>query len=171
MSRKISNPEQFRENIRNKLIPILEDENISINIEKAVFNYAIQEAGFKKIIKKWDNGAFVQLYIDRLRTIYLNLKNSNILSQIKSKELAPHAFVFMTHQEMNPNRWKELIDKKSIIDANKYNNNVVANTDMFTCSKCKSKQCTYYSLQTRSADESETIFITCCNCGRHWKKN
>lgn len=171
MSRKIQNPEQFRENIRNKLIPIVEDETISTNIEKAIFNYAIQEAGFKKIIKKWDNVAFVQLYIDRLRTIYLNLKNQSVLSQIKTKELAPQSFVFMTHQEMNPDRWKVLIDKKIIIDANKYNNNVVANTDMFTCSKCKSKQCTYYSLQTRSADESETIFITCCNCGKHWKKN
>jgi DNA-directed RNA polymerase subunit M/transcription elongation factor TFIIS len=26
-------------------------------------------------------------------------------------------------------------------------------------------------LQTRSADEPSTIFITCLDCGKHWKQN
>ena len=39
----------------------------------------------------------------------------------------------------------------------------------FTCSKCKSKKCTYYEMQTRSADEPATIFITCLDCGKNWR--
>jgi len=75
----------------------------------------------------------------------------------------------MTHQEMNPAHWRALIDKKIKRDANKYTTNIKASTDMFTCKKCKSKRCTYYELQTRSADEPATIFVTCLDCGKNWK--
>ena len=30
-------------------------------------------------------------------------------------------------------------------------------------------KCTYYQLQTRSADEPMTTFVTCINCGNRWK--
>ena len=74
---QITNPESFRENIRKKFAPILgsEDPIVSGNLEKAVFNYAIKEATQRKIVKKWENPQFVQIYTDRLRSIYLNLKN------------------------------------------------------------------------------------------------
>jgi DNA-directed RNA polymerase subunit M/transcription elongation factor TFIIS len=171
MSYTISNPETFRTNIREKIKNILEEDELTINLEKGVFNYAIQEATYKKIIKKWENPSFVQLYTDRLRTIYMNLKNENIVFQLKSKELTPHTFAFMTHQEMNTKHWEKLIEKKQILDKNKYTTNIEASTNLFTCKKCKSKRCTYYTLQTRSCDEPETIFITCLDCGKNFKKN
>ena len=40
---------------------------------------------------------------------------------------------------------------------------------MFQCGKCKKKKTTYYQLQTRSADEPMTTFVTCHNCGNRWK--
>ena len=167
---KIENPETFRENIRRKLTGIIGDDNIIVtNLEKAVFNFAIKEAGNKKILKKWENPFFVQLYIDRLRTIYINLKNEELLKPLQNHELAPHTLVFMTHQEMNNEHWKTMIDKKIKRDANKFNVNTQASTDTFTCRKCKSKKCTYYELQTRSADEPATIFITCLNCSHNFR--
>jgi DNA-directed RNA polymerase subunit M/transcription elongation factor TFIIS len=75
----------------------------------------------------------------------------------------------MTHQELNPEHWKEYIERKIKRDSSKYTTNIEASTDMFTCKKCKSKKCTYYELQTRSADEPTTVFITCLDCGKHWK--
>lgn len=166
---KISNSDNFRSNIRTKLAPIIGDENLCTNLEKGVFNYAIKEANSKKIIKKWENPYFVQLYLDRLRSLFLNLKNEELLTQLKNKEITPQTLAFMTHQEMNPEHWRVLIDKKIIRDANKYTTNIKASTDMFTCKKCKSKRCTYYELQTRSADEPATIFVTCLDCGKNWK--
>ena len=165
----ISNPEQFRKNIHNKFVPILEDETLSLNMEKAIYNYAIKEANQRKIVKKWDNPLFVQLYADRLRSIYINLKIPELLEQIKSRELAPQTVVFMTHQEFKPDHWRELIANKIKRDASRYTNNIEASTDMFTCKKCRSKRCTYYELQTRSADEPATIFVTCLDCGKNWK--
>lgn len=169
MSLKIKSPETFRENIRAKLTPILGDEKMAINLEKGVFNYAIKEANTHKIIKKWENPAFVQLYTDHLRSIYINLKNPDLVKQIQDGEVMSQTVAFMTHQEFNPSHWKVLIDQKIKRDASKFTTNIEASTDMFTCKKCKSKRCTYYELQTRSADEPATIFVTCLDCGKHWK--
>ena len=43
-------------------------------------------------------------------------------------------------------------------------------TEQFKCVKCGGNKTTYYTMQTRSSDESETIFITCLGCGRKWRK-
>jgi DNA-directed RNA polymerase subunit M/transcription elongation factor TFIIS len=40
---------------------------------------------------------------------------------------------------------------------------------LFKCGKCKSLKTTYYQMQTRSADEPMTSYITCTNCGHKWK--
>jgi transcription elongation factor S-II len=38
------------------------------------------------------------------------------------------------------------------------------------CSSCKKKtRCDFYQLQTRSADEPMTTFVTCLECDRKWK--
>lgn len=168
-SRKIANPEQFRLNIRGKLDLILENEKHSSNLEKGIFNYALKEANNRKVVKKWDNQYFVQIYLDRLRSIYLNLKNPEILDQIKNETIQAHTVAFMTHQEMRPDKWKELIEEKAKKDKNKFETNVEASTDTFTCRKCKSNKCTYYQMQTRSADEPMTTFVTCIECGQRWK--
>jgi DNA-directed RNA polymerase subunit M/transcription elongation factor TFIIS len=172
--RIISQPVQFRTNVTSKIQEIIgtTNDNISSNLEKAIYNYAIREATQRKIVKKWENSCFVHLYVDRLRTMYMNFKNTEFLNKIRLGEISPHDSVFMTHQEMNETHWHTLIEKKKIIDANRFNNNnMEASTTLFTCSKCKSNKCTFYALQTRSCDEGETIFVTCTNCGKRWKRN
>ena len=47
--------------------------------------------------------------------------------------------------------------------------NMMAATDQFKCYKCKKRKCTYYEMQTRSADEPMTTFVTCLSCGNRWK--
>ena len=111
----------------------------------------------------------MQLYSDRMRSVYINLNKGKLLKNLQDGEINPNTLAFMTHQEMDPDHWKDLIDKKRKRDENKYNNTKQASTDMFTCKKCKSKRCTYYELQTRSADEPATIFVTCLDCGKNWK--
>ena len=166
---RITNPELFRKNVSDKIGLILEDETKSINLEKGIYNYTIKESESKKIVKKWENPHFAQIYIDRFRSIYHNLKNVELLQQIKNNEITVQSVAFMTHQEMKPAQWSTLINQKIKRDAAKYTMNIEASTDMFTCKKCKSKKCTYYELQTRSADEPATIFVTCLDCGKHWK--
>lgn len=166
---EIKDPETFRANICKKLETIIENQTLSINIEKGVFNYAIKEATSRKIIKKWENPYFVQLYVDRLRSIYLNLKNAEFKKLIIEKEITPQQLAHMTHQEMNPEHWKEYIERKMKRDMSMASSKIEASTDLFTCKKCHSTRCTYYELQTRSADEPMTIFVTCLDCGKHFK--
>ena len=75
----------------------------------------------------------------------------------------------LTHQEINPKHWEKHIEKKMKRDKLKYETKQVAATDTFTCRKCKSKECNYYQMQTRSADEPMTTFVSCINCGNRWK--
>jgi transcription elongation factor S-II len=166
----IKDPPSFRLNVSTKLNAILENDKDSSNLEKGIFNYALKEASSRKVVKKWDNPFFVQIYKDRLRTIYLNLRdNTEIISQIKEGKIQPHVVAFMTHQEMKPEKWADLIEAKIKRDKNKYEDNMEASTDSFTCRRCKSNKCTYYQMQTRSADEPMTTFVTCLECGQRWK--
>jgi transcription elongation factor S-II len=168
--RIIENPDVFRSNIIIKLNKILENENNSKNLEKGIFNYSLKEATTRKVVKKWDNPYFVQIYIDRLRTIYFNLeKNTDILKQINEEVIKSHVIAFMTHQELCPEKWASYIVAKNKRDKAKFNTKMEASTDTFTCRKCGSKNCTYYQLQTRSADEPMTTFITCLDCDKRWK--
>ena len=111
----------------------------------------------------------MQLYVDRLRTIYNNIKNPTILKQLMDDDVSPQALAMMTHYEMCPEKWDALSTKKIERDINKYDTQIEAATDTFTCRKCKSKKCTYYQMQTRSADEPMTTFVSCINCGARWK--
>ena len=40
---------------------------------------------------------------------------------------------------------------------------------LFRCPKCRKRKTTYYQMQTRSADEPMTVFITCQECQHKWK--
>jgi len=170
--RTIANPEEFRQKVSAKLqelCPPLSSNGI-LNMEKGIYNYCLKDAGERNIVKKWDNPFFVQLYLDRLRSIYVNLKQSaEFRERLFSKQIKPHEVGAMTHQDMAPARWQKLIEEKKVRDENKYAPKLEASTDNFTCRKCKSKKCSYYQLQTRSADEPMTTFVTCIECGSRWK--
>ena len=171
----IEDPSNFRTNIRNNLElifnPELNNKHIySSDLEKGVFNWSVYEASSKKILKKWTNKYFVQIYIDRLRTIYCNLKQNNSVSNdVINGHIRPHVFAFMTHQEMMMEKWNEFIQRKIKRDERIYETDISAATDTFVCRKCKSNKCTFYQMQTRSADEPMTTFVTCLTCDNRWK--
>jgi len=167
--RRVDNPDTFRENIRNHLQQIIKNDKIVSNLEKGIFNYTIKAAGERNIVKKWYNPYFVQLYTDKLRMIIQNLQYAPLLKKLKYRQVKAHELAFMTHQELRPEKWKDLIAVKEQHDKTRYAPTLNANTDDFTCRKCKSNKCSYYQLQTRSADEPMTTFVTCIDCGNRWK--
>ena len=179
----IAYPDHFRAEVRKRLEALLllggsgsgsgsgsdTIDTAATNIEKGVFNWTIQHASKNNIVKKWSNPFFITLYVDRLRSVYINLKKPDVSSALTSGNIKPQELAFMSHQEICPDKWKKLIEDKKVRDKQKYEPNIEASTDNFTCNKCKSKKCTYYQLQTRSADEPMTTFVTCLECGKRWK--
>jgi DNA-directed RNA polymerase subunit M/transcription elongation factor TFIIS len=178
-TRKLSDPNTFRNNIGNKLGELLNDSKLGLNLEKGIYNYCLESAETKNIVKKWDNPNFLNIYLEKIKTIFINLKNPELYKKVINKDFKVHLLAYMNHQEMMPLKWKELIDQKKIKDENKYTPKIEASTDNFTCFKCKSAQkhdptidptkCSYYQLQTRSSDEPMTTFVTCLTCSSRWK--
>ena len=176
---QITDPDAFREKVRDKLterftkMQMNQDAaaNAALNLERGIYNYTLRESDTKNIVKKWDNGYFVQIYADRLRTVCINMGNDHVIQLVTAKQIKAHELAFMTHQDMHPDKWITLIKAKQLRDKHKYETKVEASTDNFTCpnSKCRSTKCTYYQLQTRSADEPMTTFVTCIDCGKRWK--
>ena len=88
--RKVVNPEEFRNNVCGALTKIVDNERMSSNLEKGIYNFSIREAKERNVVKKWDNVYFSHLYLDRLRTVITNLKNPALKSKIISKEIKAH---------------------------------------------------------------------------------
>lgn len=165
---KIPEPTVFRQNIVDKLKLKGLEEKSAINLEKGVYNWTVRESTARKIVKKWDNRFFVLIYTDRLRTILLNLTDE-ILEKIQSGVLKSQQVAFMTHQELNPQKWEVAIKRKMLRDNSKYETKLESSTDSFVCRKCKNNKTNYYQLQTRSADEPMTTFVTCLTCDARWR--
>ena len=107
--RKIENPQEFRNNVIIKLKDILKNDKLASNLEKGIFNYSLKHAEKINVVKKWDNNYFVKIYVNRLRTIRSNLKDEKLFKSIINKKIKAHEVAFMTHQEMQPDNWSELL--------------------------------------------------------------
>ena len=170
----INDPLQFRNNIRNKINNIVCNPKKAKIIERSIFNYCIKDAKQKNIIKKWTNKYFILLYTNKLRSLWFNISktyvnNSSLMDKILSDEINMQNIAFLTHQEMFPEKWKVLIEAKMERDKNKFKTDKTGASAEFKCSKCKKRETNYYQVQTRSADEPMTTFVTCLNCGNHWR--
>jgi transcription elongation factor S-II len=161
---------KIKELVKNKLEL---NENRARNFEIGLYNYTIKESKKRKIIRKWENPYFVLIYKDKFRSIWNNLFNNSssedLIKKIKNNEIKTYDLAMMSHQELNMNMWRDLINKKINRDKNMGEDNLSAATDEFKCYKCKKRKCTYYQMQTRSADEPITTFVSCLNCGNRWK--
>jgi transcription elongation factor S-II len=155
----------FRANVRARLAEVADVS--APNIEIGIFNSTIQVCHEKQLVKKWANPKFREIYLAKLRTVLYNLKNTpSLLPRIRAE---PQKVAFMTHQEMAPEKWVDLIDKKNKRQVHSMTQTIAATTDLFKCFKCNSKKCTYYQLQTRSADEPMTTYVTCVECENRWR--
>jgi len=174
---KITDPVEFRKNNTTLLDRFIQNEKKSKNLEISIYNFSIKTATEKNVLKKWENPRFIKIYMNQLRTIYLNLNpknyigNNYLLEKITKENTR---FVIkvghMSHQELFPEKWRKMIEKKIKQMENFENFDFSSASSEFKCFKCKKRNCTYYQLQTRSADEPMTTFIQCLECGNNWKQ-
>ena len=108
------------------------------------------------------------IYRDKLRDLISNLnpdfprvENKTLLPSVLDGKIDPYYLAFMRPEQLHPQRWLPEITKRKTIE--EYGSNMKV-TDLYTCYKCKNKKCITTQLQTRSADEPMTIFVTCLVC-------
>ncbi|KAI9504199.1 transcription factor S-II, central domain-containing protein, partial [Coemansia spiralis] len=119
-------------------------------------------------------GSLSNTYRVRIRSLCLNLKDKNnpdLRRNIVEGDISVERFCLMTSEEMASKELREDIEriKEENLFKAKGATRVEAETGQFKCGRCKSRKCTYYQMQTRSADEPMTTFVTCTNCDNRWK--
>ena len=155
---------------------IIQDITLSKQVEQSIYNYIIEISKEKNIQRSWTNPVFTNLYQSKVLSIYSNLKedsyikNNQLLNNILSKKIKPEDIGSLSVYDIFPDNWKELLNIKSKKDKIKYELKPEAMTNLFKCRKCGSRETSYYEVQTRSADEPMTQFITCLTCGNRWRQ-
>ena len=129
----------------------------AVKLEKSIYNYTIDVATARNVPRSWNEIKFKKIYNAKVRDLLFNLSECPALANISIRKLP-----YMTSHELRPEIRQPLIDKK----LQKELRNMLAEkemndgTGMFKCPKCKSHSTTYYSMQTRSADEPMTNYST-----------
>lgn len=146
------------------------------HLEKVIMDKTFQEADKKFVIKHFENPLFVTLYEIVTRRHVANLdpanyiKNTHLFEKIKNGDLSFDHLRSMTILELQPGLYTEMRDRQLLREQNLLEGNKAMATDIFECNRCNKRECTYYELQTRSADEPMTKFISCLNCGKRWRQ-
>ncbi|XP_070293617.1 transcription elongation factor A protein 3 isoform X9 [Salvelinus sp. IW2-2015] len=119
-------------------------------------------------------GATDMKYKNRVRSRISNLKDSKnpgLRRNVLAGGIELRRFAIMSAEEMASDELKQLRNNltKEAIREHQLSKTSGTISDLFQCSKCKKKNCTYNQMQTRSADEPMTTFVLCNECGNRWK--
>ena len=123
----------------------------------------------RKIIEKMIYWSVLNLKPDDILSKYTELITMTV-SKIKSGDNTIDIYNSLNNKEYDWNcrefescrreleEYDEFVEKPFDIDEG-----------VVQCEKCGSKRTFSYSKQTRSGDESTTVFCTCAKCGAKWK--
>jgi DNA-directed RNA polymerase subunit M/transcription elongation factor TFIIS len=153
------------------LLGIQQDDKICTDLEKCILNHSHDKC---KNQPAWDNPDFTTIYKHKFLSIQSSLKsNPELISKIKSKVIPVIDLMDMRPDELwYDGPYAKRIEEKIHLDMRKQYVEKEAKENLvglFKCGRCKSKKTTYYQLQTRSADEPMTTFVSCLNCEKNWK--
>ena len=168
--------------IRNKTIETIKHFLKELNeteiktLEHEIYKVVLANAEKGRITKTWNNSPFVDMYCCNVRKVVGNLssncyvKNNELIEKYKTKQVTFEDICNMDYYTMFYSKWREQIITQQNIEKRQLEGNKSMATDQFLCSRCHKRECTYYEMQTRSADEPMTIFINCLNCGKKWRQ-
>lgn len=150
-----------REEVKNILneVNACDPFRVAVTVESALFERLGRSTGAHKA---------------KYRSIMFNLRadnNTDFRRRVLTGQVRPERLPDITPEEMASDSRKHennQIKQKAMFECER-GGAPKATTDQFKCSRCGQRKTTYYQLQTRSADEPMTTFVTCVNCNNHWK--
>lgn len=158
----------LREHVLSKLTEL--NEKHAKNIEVSIFNWTVRR--YPKNAS-WENKVFREAYKHRFFEMKRALTTGSLLENIIDKTVKAKDLVRMeadTLMPEGPYAQAIMTAKQRELDIETHKAKMDEEYEgIFKCRKCGSKKTTYYQLQTRSADEPMTTYVTCTSCDNHWK--
>jgi transcription elongation factor S-II len=150
-----------REEVRDILdeVDACDPFRVAVTVESALFERLGRSTGAHKA---------------KYRSIMFNLRadnNTDFRRKVLIGKVKPEKLPDISPEDMASDARKlenKQIKEKMLFDCER-GGAPKATTDQFKCGRCGQRKTTYYQLQTRSADEPMTTFVTCVNCNNHWK--
>lgn len=110
----------------------------------------------------------------KYRSLMFNLKDTKnpdfrrkvLLGHVEAERLVNMSTAEMASNERQQENKK--LEEKALFECQR-GGPKEATTDQFKCGRCGKRKTTYYQMQTRSADEPMTTYVTCVNCNNRWK--
>ncbi|SPO25213.1 related to transcription elongation factor TFIIS [Ustilago trichophora] len=126
------------------------------------------------ILANQGKGSVTTDYRNKVRSLSLNIKDKNnpdLRVRVVERDIPADKLVTMTNEELASDKRKREIEELQMQNLFKAKGAAAqeAETDAFQCGRCKQRKTRYYQMQTRSADEPMTTFVTCTNCNHKWK--
>ena len=152
-----------------------EESDIVDKIENSIYKYAVDKAIKLRIVPSFADINFRRRYCAKTRNIYDNLKSDSYLkntqfkNNILSGKLDASNIAYINRSEVHINNWKPIIEKQKAESEYLSMRSKINETTEYVCGRCKKNKTTYYEMQTRSADEPMTTFVTCLHCNNKWK--
>jgi hypothetical protein len=157
------------------ILGLPKDDKKCINLEKCTYNFVIQRTRELGDVPADNNRLFINRYKHKFLQLQHNLRYSPTLKdRIISGELKPQSAVTLSPQGLWPDGPYSKLLEENIRQGMKKDwvTNIINDPEykgLFRCKRCKSYKTTFYQMQTRSADEPMTVFITCHACDSRWK--
>jgi DNA-directed RNA polymerase subunit M/transcription elongation factor TFIIS len=133
-------------------------------IEKGIFEYTLITIMKDDILPKLGCNIYYDKFYDICKNLDTNNKhinNKTLSPAINTFNIDPFSVAFLNPSQLHPKRWESELVKK--MDKEKKQENIPT-SDLYKCYKCGNKKCKVSQMQTRSADEPMTIFVTCIVC-------
>ena len=140
----------------NKLLK----KNIAQKIEESIYLFEIDYTKETEMPFLLDS-----IYVDKFNEIYnllLNNKSKFLINALELEKIDPSKIANMRPDELNPDKYKKIIQKKELEDYKKKN---IITSSAYKCPKCGERKITVTERQTRAADEPTTIYKECNVCG------
>lgn len=117
----------------------------------------------QELAEKLENGLYnysgsdeTEQYKHNYVSLMSNLENSLIRERMLKD---PENFFMKSRMEMYPEKWEILYKNRT--------EDIVRKKGANKCPRCKTYNTSYQEIQTRSADESSTVKVS-CDCGHRW---
>lgn len=156
-----------------ELLSLEEDDTIPRNLEIGTNNWAINKSLKMRQTPAFDNRKHTERYKQKFLELKKCLKFSpDLKKKLLNRELKTSMVFDMQPNHMWPGGPYDKRLQASIEKSMKKEVSIVNEKDykgLFKCAKCREYKTTYYEMQTRSADEPMTVFVTCHICDITWK--